>query len=166
LWLVKPDEDPAIRNIIAAVDPLHERDKPAKLDRKILTIADQLRKAVDGTLRVIHAFDPAPVYAVSTDAMSFPITEPINDAIAALKAQHQAALDELSGQFPIPAGDSQLIEGETREVLVGAVDEYGADVVVIGAVSRSGLKRLALGSTAERVLDFLPCDLLIIKPDP
>jgi universal stress protein E len=44
------------------------------------------------------------------------------------------------------------------------VDETGADVVVIGAVSRSGLKRIALGSTAERVLDFVPSDLLIVKP--
>ena len=43
--------------------------------------------------------------------------------------------------------------------------DIGADLVVMGAVSRSGLKRLALGSTAERVLDFLPCDVLVVKPD-
>jgi universal stress protein E len=58
----------------------------------------------------------------------------------------------------------RVIDGETREVLVGTVDELDADVVVIGAVSRGALKRLALGSTAERVLDFVPCDLLIVKP--
>jgi universal stress protein E len=32
-------------------------------------------------------------------------------------------------------------------------------------VSRRGLDRVFLGSTAERVLDRLPCDLLIIKPE-
>ena len=36
--------------------------------------------------------------------------------------------------------------------------------VVMGAIARSGLKRLFIGSTAERVLDRLPCDLVIIKP--
>jgi universal stress protein E len=36
--------------------------------------------------------------------------------------------------------------------------------MVMGAVSRSGLDRIFLGSTAERVLDRLPCDLLIVKP--
>jgi len=165
LWLVKPHDDPAIRTLIAAVDPLHERDKPARLDHKILTTAEEIRAAVEGHIKVVHAFDPAPVYAVSTDAMSFPITEPINDAIAALKSQHQAAMDELTAKHSLAAEDTHLIEGETREVLVGAVDEYRADVVVIGAVSRGTLKRLALGSTAERVLDFVPCDLLIVKPD-
>ena len=165
LWLVKPHTNPAVGVLLAAVDPLHERDKPARLDHKILTMAEQIRAAVDGRLKVVHAFDPAPVYAVSTDAMSFPITEPINDAIAALKAQHQSAMEGLTSEHSIAADDLHLIEGETREVLVGAVDEYGADLVVIGAVARGALKRLALGSTAERVLDFVPCDLLIVKPD-
>ncbi|MND09065.1 Universal stress protein E [compost metagenome] len=50
-------------------------------------------------------------------------------------------------------------------MLVGACEEYRADLVVIGAVSRGALQRLALGSTAERVLDFVPCDLLIVNPD-
>jgi universal stress protein E len=165
LWLVKPHQDTAIKTLLAAVDPLHERDKPAKLDHKILATAEEIRAAVDGTLKVVHGFDPAPAYAVSTDAMSFPITEPINDAVAALRSQHQAAMDELTSKHKITADDCQVIEGETREVLVGAVDELGADLVVIGAVSRGALKRLALGSTAERVLDFVPCDLLIVKPD-
>jgi len=39
------------------------------------------------------------------------------------------------------------------------------DVMVMGAVSRRGLDRIFLGSTAERVLDRLPCDLLIVKPE-
>ncbi len=38
-----------------------------------------------------------------------------------------------------------------------------ADLVVMGAVSRSGIQRLFIGSTAEEVLDRLPCDVLIVK---
>ena len=40
-----------------------------------------------------------------------------------------------------------------------------ADLVVMGAVSRSGLQRLFIGSTAEEVLDRLPCDVLIVKAE-
>ena len=32
------------------------------------------------------------------------------------------------------------------------------------SVSRSGLKRVFIGTTAERVLDALPCDVLVVKP--
>jgi universal stress protein E len=34
----------------------------------------------------------------------------------------------------------------------------------MGAVSRSGLKGLFIGNTAERVLDSLTCDVLVVKP--
>jgi universal stress protein E len=44
-------------------------------------------------------------------------------------------------------------------------DQLRADLVIMGAVSRSGLKGLFLGNTAEDVLDRLHCDLLIVKPD-
>lgn len=165
LWLVKPHDDPAVSVLLAAVDPLHDRDKPAKLDHKILDTADEIRQAIDGVIHVVHAFDPAPIYAVSTDAMSFPITEPINDAVMGLRAQHQAAMDQLLSKHGIAVESTHVTDGETREVLVNTVDKLDADVVVIGAVSRGALKRLALGSTAERVLDFVPCDLLIVKPD-
>jgi CheY-like chemotaxis protein len=37
-------------------------------------------------------------------------------------------------------------------------------IVVMGALSRSGLKRLFIGNTAESLLDTLPCDFLIVKP--
>ena len=39
-----------------------------------------------------------------------------------------------------------------------------AAIVVMGAVSRSGLRRAFIGNTAERVLDRLPCDVLVVKP--
>jgi nucleotide-binding universal stress UspA family protein len=34
----------------------------------------------------------------------------------------------------------------------------------MGAIARSGLKRIFIGSTAEDVLERLPCDALIVKP--
>jgi len=35
----------------------------------------------------------------------------------------------------------------------------------MGAVARNRWKRLFIGATAERTLEYLPCDLLIVKPD-
>jgi nucleotide-binding universal stress UspA family protein len=39
-----------------------------------------------------------------------------------------------------------------------------ASIVVMGAISRSGLKGFFIGNTAERVLDSLNCDVLVVKP--
>ena len=36
-------------------------------------------------------------------------------------------------------------------------------MIILGSRGRTGLARLVLGSTAEQVLDHLPCDILIVK---
>jgi universal stress protein E len=37
-------------------------------------------------------------------------------------------------------------------------------VVVMGAISRRWMRGLIIGNTAERALDALSCDLLVVKP--
>jgi len=165
LWLVKPHTESAVSKVAVAVDPTHERDKPASLDRKLLTIAGNITQAAGAELDVLHAFDPAPVYAVSADAMSVPIAEPLSEFVNELRQQHQNAVNALLEGSEIEPRNVHVADGDIREVLTSLLAEIEADLVVMGAVSRSRLKRLALGSTAERVLDFIPCDLLIVKPD-
>jgi len=51
-----------------------------------------------------------------------------------------------------------------REILEASAPETRSAVVVMGALARSGLRGFLIGNTAERVLDQLPCDLLVVKP--
>ncbi|HEX6998092.1 MAG TPA: universal stress protein [Gammaproteobacteria bacterium] len=164
LWLVKPRPVGATPHVLAAVDPLHEHDKPAELDHRILAAAKEIAEAVRGELHVFHAYDIAPALAVSTDAMTMPIAMPVRELADALKRRHGDAVFALTDGHGIDRRRVHLLEGATRQLLVELSEQLPADLVVIGAVSRSGLKRLFLGSTAEQVLDHLPCDVLIIKP--
>ncbi len=52
-----------------------------------------------------------------------------------------------------------------NDSLPALVEEIDAAVVVMGAISRSGIDRVFVGSTAERLLDELVCDVLVVKPD-
>jgi len=164
LMLVKAGSRSEIGTIVAAVDPVHERDKPAELDHKIIATASALGAQTGAAVHVVHAFDPAPAYAVSADAMSFPIAEPINELMKGLRNRHQHALDELVAKHSLPKDHVRLVEGDTRDVLTATIEELHADLLVMGAVSRRALQRFLLGSTAELVLDHIPCDLLILKP--
>jgi universal stress protein E len=166
LMLVKPDTRTAIETVIVAVDPVHERDKPAELDHQLINAARDLCAVVGSEMHLVHAFDPAPAYAVSADAMSFPIAEPMKELMQGLKEKHQHAMDDLLAHHPTPKSNVHLVEGDTRGVLTSMIEELRADLVVMGAVSRGALKRLLLGSTAELLLDHIPCDLLIIKKAP
>ncbi len=165
LWLVKPRLPGQKPCFVAAVDPLHARDKPADLDNKILRTASGLAKALAGEVQVFHGFDVAPALAVSSDTMAMPTAPPVRELTDAMRAEHTAAVNELCARHGIPPERIHVHEGGTRELLLTLTEELNADVVIMGAVSRSGLKGLFLGNTAEDVLDRLHCDLLIVKPD-
>jgi len=64
----------------------------------------------------------------------------------------------------IPAARQHLIARHPSDAIEQAAAETRSAVVVMGALARSGVKRLLIGNTAERVLDHLSCDLLVIKP--
>jgi universal stress protein E len=165
LLLVKPRPVSLKPCIVAAIDPLHERDKLASLDHDILTAAERFSGALGGEMHAFHAFDIAPLMAASTDAMMMPIALPLDEIADALRLEHSAAVHAVTDTHAIPRARVHVEQGATRDALVALIDELRADVVVMGAVSRSGLERLFVGSTAEDVLDKLSCDLLIVKPE-
>lgn len=164
LMLVKPRAIRPEPLVIAAVDPTHEHDKSAALDHEILAFAKELASATHGQLHVFHAFDPAPVIAAASHAMAAPVAVPVNDLTTAVEKQHREAFDALVDDYPLGRDRRHFGQGVPHELLVELAQDLNADFVVMGAVSRSGLRRLFIGSTAERVLDRLPCDLVIVRP--
>ena len=161
LLLAKSDEWTGYDNIVAAVDPMHDHDKPAHLDHEILEAAASFAEKCSGTLEVFHAFKPITAMSLGSEFAALPVdyTE------EALERTHLDALDELVGPHGIDASKVHLQGGGTEQALADFVDARESSLVVMGAVSRNMLKRLFIGSTAERVLDRLECDVLVIKPD-
>jgi universal stress protein E len=164
LLLVKATAVSESPRVLAAVDPLHEYDKPADLDRRILSVAQQLAQRTQGELAVFHSFDPTPAIAGASITVATPIAVPVAQVTAALEERHREALIELTDQFSIPADRVHMHQGVPRELLPAITIQQHTDILVMGAVSRRGLKNIFIGHTAERVLDRLPCDLLIVKP--
>lgn len=164
LLLAKPRDIAAEPTILAAVDPTHEHDEPAELDRAILGLAKELATALHGRLHVLHCYDTAPAIAAASDTPMPAMAVPVQELAAGVERLHRAALDRLLEAYPIPPGQVHFEEGVAHEWLVRKAEELAADFVVMGAVSRSALKRVFVGSTAERVLDRMPCDLIVVKP--
>ena len=59
-----------------------------------------------------------------------------------------------------------LLRGAAVETLPGFAEVEGLDVLALGAVSRGRLYEALVGATAERLLERVPCDLLVVKAPP
>jgi len=165
LWLVKPRDIPKDPIFVAAVDPLHEHDKPAALDDEILNLGKTLADATGAELRAFHSYDPRMAIASATANAYIPVSLPFEELEEQLVAEHKKRFNEVIEKHEIDPGNSHLAAGLIHEELPEFCGNIDAAVVIMGAVSRNRWKRLFIGATAERTLEHLPCDLLIVKPD-
>ena len=165
LWLVKPRDIQENPTFVGSIDPMNDHDKPAALDDEILEISNYLAKTMGGTAHAFHAFDPRMAIATATANAYVPVSLPYDEIEEQMREQHGKRFSEITTFHDIADENTHLIAGATFEELPELTKELNADVCVMGAVARNAWKRLFIGSTAEKVLDQLPCDLLIVKPD-
>jgi len=166
LLLAKPadwKEDPCI---VAALDPGHGGDKPAALDHEILDYAQLLAGATGGAVHAVHAFFPAALLAATTGVPGLPFVPgaPGSEVIETERRRITESLAEICRAQGLEPDRVHLEQGFAVELLPRLAENLGADLMVMGAISRSRLRELFIGSTAERVLDRLHCDVLVVKP--
>jgi universal stress protein E len=147
--------------ILAAVDPMHAFAKPAGLDADILAMASGVAGAFNGRLHVTHVYQLATPF--TSGVLMEPVPLPVNLA-AKQQERIRREFAALVARYELPERRRHLRAGNAADGIVALAERIGAGIVVMGAISRSGLKRLFVGSTAERVIDRLGCDVLVIKP--
>jgi universal stress protein E len=161
LWLVKMHEWTDKPVIVAAVDPMHPDDKKETLTQAIVDSAKSVADKTGGTLLLLHTYELLEEVSSWATLEFKPLRVPMDELQAKMQAEHRKHLDQLAASNDIDAGKIHMLPGRTRDILPSFAREQHADLVVMGAVARSRLKRRVIGSTAEHVLDHLPCDVLI-----
>jgi universal stress protein E len=144
---------------LAAVDPAHAHAKPQNLDARILETAREFSRSLRGALHVMHANYPSivglgPAVHKTWSTLTF----------EELKDEERQAFEKFRESAELPRTRAHLVEGNPVKAIPRLANQLGASVVVMGALSRSGLERVFIGNTAERVLVTLDCDVLVVKP--
>jgi len=166
LLLAKTGDWPDSPRMVAALDPGHLGDKPAALDHDILEWSELLAARMGGEVHAVHAFFPAALVSATTGMAGMPLAGGITAAeiVEAERRRIAESLSSIVSTHAVEPGRVHLEQGAASEVLPLVAEGLGAAVVVMGAVSRSRLQEIFVGSTAERVLDRIGCDVLVVKP--
>ena len=156
--LRQPYERPAV---LAALDPSHARAKPAGLDAQILRYGSSVARALRGALHAVHACNSI------TTTSALPRIGAIGtvsiETAARSEAKARAALDR-AVRSAVVRSRRHVLAQHPADAIDEVAREIGAGIVVMGAISRSGPRRLMIGNTAEKLLDRLSCDVLVVKP--
>lgn len=164
LLLTKETTWSATPTVVAAVDPGHLNDKPADLDHEILQWSKAIAERLNGSLHAVHAYIPLSISATAANVAAPMATTLTPEVIEREDKEKRKDLEALTSKYGIPEANVHLELGVATDVLVDQAESLEADIVTMGAIARSGLERIFIGSTAERVLEKLPCDVLVVKP--
>jgi universal stress protein E len=147
--------------VLAALDPMHAFGKSAGLDPEILRVAAGVSNILGGRLHAMHAYLPVPPVGLAGEIMN---GEVVGRFDADARALARRGFERELAKTGIPAARRHLVRQFAVDAMPGVARRIRAGLVVMGAVSRSGLGRVFIGNTAERALEGLPCDVLVVKP--
>ena len=147
--------------IVAAIDPFHAHAKPSGLDKRILGASKTFARMLKGKVHAFHAYMPLVLVAPGPAGMALTLPPEIEEVHS---RQVETQFARVSDRAGIPPSRRHLHMGIVKDELCAAIRDVRAGIVVMGAVSRSALRRAFIGNTAETVLDGLSCDVLVVKP--
>ncbi|VVM93306.1 Universal stress protein E [Pseudomonas fluorescens] len=145
--------------VVAAVDPFDPSTQSSELNDTIIQTANALALQCDAPLHLLYAYDLSPAFDSETPlaggGWGVDLVEELRQSL------HQAFM-ALAERYGVPPERRHFVMGLPVPVIGEFVEQYLADVVVMGTVHRTGVDRL-IGSNTERALYSLPGSILAVK---
>jgi len=111
-------------------------------------------KSYGGELRIVSVVDvPSEFYAEAPQAVD-DLVKKAKGFVADVKKQANAEGVK---------AETFVGESEAFEAITNLAKEQKADMIVIGSHGRTGLRRLLMGSVAEKVIGYANCPVLVVK---
>lgn len=123
--------------------------------------AGELAKAFGSQVTALYVIDPYPFTGVGAD---FAYGQ--SQYLSAATAEANTALDAVKRSMEAIGVSVDAVLGEghaVHEGIVRALENTGADLVVMGSHGRRGLEKLMLGSVTQRVLASAHVPVLVVR---
>ena len=132
--------------------------------KRTLEYAKRVATRDNATIRLLHVFQ-VPDYAVTQYEQRQQGSEQLRNHVDWAEEQAQENLNAVENEL-LSKGikvKAYLRVGYPFEEIVAMANDPKVDLVIIGSHGLSGIKRLLVGSTAERVVEHAPCPVLVVK---
>jgi universal stress protein A len=132
--------------------------------RIALLKAAELAARFEGEVTVVHVRPLPPV--LPSDLVAVPVEEAREAEAPALESTLALWRDEAERVSGRPVR-TMLLTGEPAAEIVGFARERDCDVIVVATHGRTGVRRLMLGSVAEKVTRTAHCTVVVARrPEP
>jgi len=148
--------------VVAAVDPFDPDTQISGLNDVIIRSANTLALQCDVPLHLLCAYDLSAAFNGEAPMVNGGWNEDLANELR--QTLHQAFV-ALADRHGVPPERRHFVMGHPVQVINEFVEQYLADVVVMGTVHRVGIERV-IGSTTERALYSVPGSILAVRKEP
>lgn len=145
VWAIKPETVSESKIMVGIHFDDEVEDHNDSLNHHLLDIARCLAKDTNEEIHLVN------VVKDSTD-------EVIAERLAKMKKLPETLASIPSKIIPV------VLEGDVVTALPEYTRQESIDILVMGMLSRTGLKGFFIGNVAEKIMDDLNCSLLVVKP--
>lgn len=133
--------------ILAAINLEAAGEEHTRLNEAVIQRAKTLAQLVGMDVHLISSISEQPdfSYMIEDETMSFEYDE-----------------EAIAQYYGVDADKIFLSTKKPKEAIVETATQIGADVVIVGSVGRSGISGALIGNTAEKILDELVSDVLVV----
>lgn len=125
----------------------------------LLEYARALSRQFGAELHLIHVYEPD--YPLTSMAGMPLLLPPVQ--VAQGVRRHLKDLAKIRG-LDLRPGNVHALEGRPFEEICRLARSKAIDLIVVSTRGNTGLKHLMLGSTAERIVRYSPCPVLVVHP--
>jgi universal stress protein E len=152
VWVARPGSDGAPRRVLAASDL-------TAVGARVIDYAAFVAAHYRAELHVVHAFQ-LPIGAQIADRAQIE-----RNTLHEREQRTRQLEEQLERAHGAPASGLHVVRAAPSKAILGLSAWLEPDLVVMGTVSRGGVRGLLIGNTAERLIGGLDCSLLTVKPD-
>lgn len=145
-------------NIVVALDG-------SEASKCALSEALQLARLAHGKLTAVYVLDQSAAFTYAGACDPHLLTDAARQVGQSLLDGALAQMRELNVAGEAEIVETQGIAEDIASALIRCVQRRGADLLVMGTHGRRGLRRMVIGSVAERCVRLATCPVLLIREE-
>jgi universal stress protein A len=135
--------------------------------KKTVSYAIRFASRFNATVQLLHVFE-IPDYAATSYERRQQTCDQIKSQVDAAEQDARENLTAFENHL-LNVGvnvEAYLRVGYPFDEIVQMANHFDVDLIIIGSHGYTGITRLLVGSTAERVVERAPCPVLVVKERP
>ena len=134
----------------------------SELTRKAVDSAIEITKLNDAKLYAVHVIAPGNFSITQNEPRAAKWKKEIKEHLTT-QGKEATAYVENSGEIANVAVEPVILEGNPADEIVNFAEKNDIDLIVMGTLGKTGIKRFLLGSVAENVVRHSKKAVLVVR---